>query len=78
MWCSTQITSSLGANFLSGINMFDIPKKPLSATKLRLSTPITRFQKFSLSNKLTAVAKNLNNWSSKTPKDLQEDIMQSL
>jgi hypothetical protein len=26
MWCSIQITLSLGANFLSGINMFKHPK----------------------------------------------------
>jgi hypothetical protein len=30
MWCSIQITSSLGANFLSGINMF---KHPYETTK---------------------------------------------
>jgi hypothetical protein len=60
------------------LTCLNIPKKPLSATKLRLDTHITRFHKFRISNTLTAVAKKIHNWSSTTPMDKHEDIMESL
>jgi hypothetical protein len=56
----------------------NIPKKTLSATKLRVNTHITRFQKFSISNMLTVLAKKILNRSSITPMDKHDDILESL
>jgi hypothetical protein len=78
MWCYIQITLSLGQISSLVLTCLNIPKKPLSATKLRLNTHITRFQKFSISHMLTVVAKKFHNWNSTNPNDLQEDILERL
>jgi hypothetical protein len=78
MWCSIQITSNLGANFLSGIDMFKHSQETTKYPKVKTKHARNRIPDISTYNLLSTVAKKTHNWSSKIPNDLKEDILESL